>query len=77
MDEAARAYRRKLSTLGAEGTQDALASAGFADPADAALFARIWYSAVTATVTWWLEHPEEPAETTTQRCARILTALRG
>ncbi len=77
VDEAARSYRRKLSTLGAEGTQEALSSAGFLDPADASLFARIWYGAVAATVNWWLEHPEEPAEITTQRCARILTSLRG
>ncbi|MGV9300752.1 TetR/AcrR family transcriptional regulator [Amycolatopsis sp. NPDC003676] len=77
VDEAARSYRRKLSALGAEGTQEALSTAGFADPADASLFARIWYGAVAATVNWWLEHPEEPAEVTTQRCARILASLRG
>ncbi len=75
--EAARAYRRKLSLLGAEGTKEALSAAGSGDPLDASLLARIWYGTVNATVGWWLEHPGETAEATTRRCARILTSLRA
>lgn len=70
--EAARGYRRTLAEFGATGTAAVLRDA---DPDDQSLLTSIWFSAVSATVRWWHDHPDETPESMTARCARILRAL--
>ena len=43
------------------GAAAVLAAAGDDDPRDRELFSMMWQYAVTATVRWWLDHPDEPA----------------
>lgn len=73
--DAARGYRARLSRLGDLGTAAVLDAAGDHDPRDRELFSTMWQYAVTATVRWWLDHPDEPAAGMPTRCARILVAM--
>ncbi|MBX7435119.1 TetR/AcrR family transcriptional regulator [Mycobacterium sp. Y57] len=75
--EAALLYRRKLAELGNAGVREALSEIGNHDDRDVSLVTQIWFSVVSATVGWWLEHPEESAESISQRSARILAAVAG
>jgi hypothetical protein len=75
--ESAAQYRRALIELGSTGTREVLHAAGNTDALDASLLTDIWLSTVTTVVQWWLEHPEEDAAATTQRCVRLLRTLAG
>ncbi len=75
--ETAMQYRRKLAELGSAGVREALSERGNHDDADVSLVTQIWFSVVSATVGWWLDHPEESAESISRRSARILGAGGG
>lgn len=70
--DAARAYRRRLAELGAQGTSEVLQGSGITDPGDQSLLSTVWASAVSAIVEWWLAHPDESAAAMAERCARML-----
>jgi hypothetical protein len=61
--------------MGAVGTAEVLRDAGDDDPLDHELLSRIWQQAVSAVVTWWLEHPELDADAMVARCARVLVVM--
>ncbi|HSV41158.1 MAG TPA: TetR/AcrR family transcriptional regulator [Nocardioidaceae bacterium] len=66
-------YRKKLAALGAAGVTELLA--GKANPDDASLLTHLWLHSVSAAVGWWLEHPEETAESITARVMRLASLL--
>ncbi|WP_436492927.1 TetR/AcrR family transcriptional regulator [Actinokineospora sp. HUAS TT18] len=69
---AARPYRRTLADYGSAGVAEIL---GDADPLDRSLLTRLWYSAVSAAVEWWQDHPDESAAAMADRCTRIAGLL--
>lgn len=73
----ARGYRAELAAMGAAGTADVLRRTGNTDPLDHELLSRIWQQAVSAVVSWWLEHPELDADAMVARCARVLVVMRS
>lgn len=74
---AAAGYRARLDDLADEGVGVFLDERGNTDPRDASALARVWNSAITALVTWWVAHPAETAEDMSARCERLVEALFG
>lgn len=72
---AAADYQHRIAEIAASGSARFLAARGIRDPADAAVLSRVWMSIVDALVSWWLEHPDEPATAMVERCTRLLAAV--
>ena len=73
--EAAQHYRQRLIELGATGTNEVLEAAGNREVLDAEMLTEFWLNVVTTVIQWWLNHPEQDAAATTERCTRLLRNL--
>ena len=72
---AAQQYRRKLVAMGAAGAQELLDGTTEEDEKDTSLLTNIWSNTVATAVAWWLDHPDETAESMIARLSRIATTL--
>lgn len=71
----AQQYRRKLAWMGAAGAHDVLVNGAGRDSADASLLTAIWFGIVANAVAWWIDNPDETAESMTTRLSRITSTL--
>lgn len=71
----AAAHARRISALADEGVAELLRLAGNDDPLDASALTAAWLGIVDALITWWVDHPDEPAAAMTERCRRLVGAL--
>lgn len=70
-------YAARLRAMSLDGVAELLELGGDDDPTDVALLSEVWSSALDALVTWWLDHPDEPREQMTARCARVFDHVFG
>ncbi|MFI1470190.1 TetR/AcrR family transcriptional regulator [Streptomyces wuyuanensis] len=73
---AAQRHRAAVDELAAAGTAALLRHGGNADPLDADALKHVWTGTVSALVGWWISHPEQSAGDMSDRCARLLAAVR-
>jgi len=73
--DAVAGYTARITTLAIEGVGELLRLQGDEDPLDVDAMTRVWMSIFDALVTWWLDHPDEPADAMTERCVRLFTAV--
>jgi AcrR family transcriptional regulator len=68
-------YQARTAQIAATGSARFLAARGIRDKLDASALSAVWMGVVSSLVTWWLEHPGEPAEVMIERCHRLLAAI--
>ncbi|MBE7188042.1 TetR/AcrR family transcriptional regulator [Jatrophihabitans endophyticus] len=68
-------YRAQTAELAASGSASFLRARGTYTELDASALTAVWMGLVDSLVSWWLEHPDEPAESMVARCERLLTAV--
>ncbi|MEV0248511.1 TetR/AcrR family transcriptional regulator [Nocardia sp. NPDC050712] len=72
----ARNYQDALNTMGSQGVAEVLGSTGTPNPDDHSLLLTWWFSIVSTTISWWSDHPDHTPSDMTDRCLRLLTAIR-
>ncbi|GAB3656879.1 hypothetical protein GCM10027589_16660 [Actinocorallia lasiicapitis] len=75
--EASARVRRTIAEQARRGVERLADSPVVRDRDDLAILTEVWMSAVTATVNWWLRHPERTAEEMAERSARVLAVVTG
>ncbi|MBL1078809.1 TetR/AcrR family transcriptional regulator [Nocardia sp. 2] len=72
----ARRYQQELNAMGSQGVGQILSAAADSDPDDHSLLVALWFGIVSTTVAWWGEHPHHSPDAMTERCLRVITAIR-
>jgi AcrR family transcriptional regulator len=70
-----REHRRRIAELAVDGVRQVMGAMGISDADDIDAATRIWMSALSTLVRWWLHHPENTAEDMVRRCRRLFAGL--
>ena len=70
-------YQARTAQIAATGSERFLAARGIRSQLDADALSAVWMGVVDSLVTWWLDHPDEPAQDMIERCHRLLAAITG
>ncbi|MEJ8661083.1 TetR/AcrR family transcriptional regulator [Streptomyces halotolerans] len=73
---AAHRHREAIDDLAAAGTGALLRGQGNDDALDADALKQVWTGTVSALVGWWVSQPELSAHDMSERCTRLLSAIR-
>lgn len=73
---AAHRHRQAVDDLAAAGTGALLRGQGNDDALDADALKQVWTGTVSALVGWWVSQPELSARDMSERCTRLLSAIR-
>ncbi|NEA30725.1 TetR/AcrR family transcriptional regulator [Streptomyces sp. SID13031] len=75
----ARQYQDALNTMGARGVAEALTDNDTHethDTFDHSLLLALWFSTVSTTINWWGDHPTQTPRQMSERCLRLIDAIR-
>jgi|UPI0003C7E5EE AcrR family transcriptional regulator len=69
------AHTDRIGKLAHEGVTELLALAGDRDPLDVSAMTATWLGIVDSLMSWWVDHPDETADSMLSRCVRLVEAL--
>ena len=69
------AHTDRIGKLAHEGVTELLALAGDRDPRDVSAMTAAWLGIVDSLMSWWVDHPDETADSMLSRCVRLVEAL--